>query len=40
MQLHGFIFDLDGTLGDTLPVCFAAFRVTFRHYLKRAYSDR
>lgn len=24
--LHGFIFDLDGTLGDTLPVCFAGFR--------------
>ena len=40
MRLSGLIFDLDGTLGDTLPVCFAAFRVTFRHYLKREYSDR
>lgn len=39
MQLRGIIFDLDGTLGDTLPVCFAAFRVTFRHYLKREYTD-
>ncbi len=25
----GIIFDLDGTLGDTLPVCFAAFRRVF-----------
>lgn len=40
MPLKGFIFDLDGTLGDTLPVCFAAFRETFRFYLGRDYSDR
>ncbi len=40
MNLRGLIFDLDGTLGDTLPVCFAAFRVTFRHYLKREYTDQ
>jgi phosphoglycolate phosphatase-like HAD superfamily hydrolase len=40
MSLQGVIFDLDGTLGDTLPVCFAAFRETFRHYLGREYSDR
>jgi phosphoglycolate phosphatase-like HAD superfamily hydrolase len=40
MHLRGFIFDLDGTLGDTLPVCFAAFRETFRFYLGRDYSDR
>ena len=33
------IFDLDGTLGETLPVCFAAFRVTLRHYLGRNYGD-
>jgi pyrophosphatase PpaX len=26
MRLAGAIFDLDGTLADTLPVCFAAFR--------------
>lgn len=31
-QLRGLIFDLDGTLGDTLPVCFAAFRATFRRH--------
>ncbi len=40
MQLKGLIFDLDGTLGDTLPVCFAAFRETLRSYLGRDYSDR
>ena len=34
------IFDLDGTLADTLPVCFAAFREVFRKYLDRDYSDR
>ena len=40
MNLRGLIFDLDGTLGDTLPVCFTAFRITFRHYLNRHYSDK
>jgi pyrophosphatase PpaX len=40
MKLRGLIFDLDGTLGDTLPVCFEAFRVTFRHYLNREYTDQ
>ena len=34
--LRGVIFDLDGTLADTLPVCYAAFRATFRRFvLKR-----
>jgi pyrophosphatase PpaX len=27
------IFDLDGTLGDTIPVCIQAFQRTFHHYL-------
>jgi phosphoglycolate phosphatase-like HAD superfamily hydrolase len=40
MQLRGMIFDLDGTLGDTLPVCFAAFRATFRRHLGRVLDDR
>lgn len=39
LRLKGMIFDLDGTLGDTLPVCFAAFRETFRAYLGKKYSD-
>jgi len=33
MRLRGIIFDLDGTLGDTIPVCIQAFQETFRHYL-------
>lgn len=32
-MLGGVIFDLDGTLGDTLPVCFAAFRATTVQFL-------
>ncbi len=39
MPLKGFIFDLDGTLLDTLPVCYAGFRATLRRYLGREYSD-
>ena len=38
-MLDGVIFDLDGTLGDTLPVCFAAFRNVFTEYLGVSYSD-
>src|SRR2546429_6514766 len=33
MRLRGMIFDLDGTLGDTVPVCIQAFQRTFYHYL-------
>jgi len=40
MQLQGVIFDLDGTVGDTLPVCFVAFREIFRSYLNRTYNDQ
>jgi len=39
-SLRGVIFDLDGTLGDTLPVCFEAFRATFDRYLGRRFEDR
>ncbi|HSF85889.1 MAG TPA: HAD hydrolase-like protein [Acidimicrobiia bacterium] len=38
-MLTGVIFDLDGTLGDTLPVCFAAFRKVFDDYLGETYTD-
>jgi beta-phosphoglucomutase-like phosphatase (HAD superfamily) len=31
MRLRGMIFDLDGTLGDTIPVCIHAFQRTFQH---------
>ena len=40
MPLQGVIFDLDGTVGDTLPVCFVAFREVFQRYLGRDYSDK
>lgn len=35
----GVVFDLDGTLGETLPVCFAAFRTVFERDHGVAYSD-
>ncbi len=40
MRFSGVIFDLDGTLGDTLPVCYAAFRKVFRDHLGRDFSDQ
>jgi pyrophosphatase PpaX len=40
MRLAGVIFDLDGTLGDTLPVCFAAFRRTLDEFSARHYTDK
>lgn len=39
MPFHGAIFDLDGTLADTLPVCYAAFRQVFNDHLGRTLSD-
>ena len=39
MRIEGMIFDLDGTLGETLPVCFSAFRETFGAFLGREYDD-
>ncbi len=39
MQIQGAIFDLDGTLGDTLPVCYQAFRSVFQQYEGKTYSD-
>ena len=39
MKLDGVIFDLDGTLGDTLPVCFAAFRRAMQGYSSRHFTD-
>lgn len=39
LKLTGMIFDLDGTLGDTLPLCIAAFRNAFQGYLGRRLSD-
>ncbi len=40
MKLKGFIFDLDGTLGDTFPVFFEAFRKAFDEFLGRRFTER
>jgi pyrophosphatase PpaX len=34
------MFDLDGTLGDTLPVCFSAFRKAILEFTGRSYTDQ
>jgi pyrophosphatase PpaX len=39
MHIDGAIFDLDGTLGDTLPVCYQAFRHVFHEFEGVTYSD-
>ncbi len=39
IKLKGLIFDLDGTLANTLPVCFTAFRQTFLKYLNANLTD-
>lgn len=38
-MIRGVIFDLDGTLGDTLPVCYRAFRAVLRRRLGRDFAD-
>ena len=40
IRLKGIIFDLDGTLGNTLPICFTAFRHAFERFTGRDYSER
>ncbi|HWQ72730.1 MAG TPA: HAD-IA family hydrolase [Desulfitobacteriaceae bacterium] len=40
MKLRGFIFDLDGTLLNTLPLCYIGFRSTLLKFTGREYSDR
>jgi phosphoglycolate phosphatase-like HAD superfamily hydrolase len=39
MRLDGVIFDLDGTLADTLPICFVAFRRAMEEFSGRQYTD-
>ena len=38
-MIRGVIFDLDGTLGDTLPVCYRAFSQVLGRRLGRPFSD-
>ena len=40
MNLQGVIFDLDGTLANTLPVCFAAFRRAYYEFTGKTYTDQ
>lgn len=39
MTIKGMLFDFDGTLGDTIPVCIAGMRRVILHYLNCHYSD-
>ena len=39
MRIDGVISDMDGTLADTLPVCFVAFRHTMETFSGRRYTD-
>jgi len=39
MKLEGVIFDLDGTVADTIPVIVEAFRHVFDEFLGRRFSD-
>lgn len=39
MAIKGVIFDFDGTLADTFPLIFLAFRTALIKYTGRAYSD-
>jgi len=39
LKLKGFIFDLDGTLLNSSPVCISGLRAAFRQYLGRDFSD-
>ena len=39
MLLRAMIFDLDGTLADTLPVCFEAFRRALRTHAGRTFAN-
>jgi len=39
VTIQGIIFDFDGTLADTLPLCCGAFREVTQRHLGRDYSD-
>jgi len=38
-RLRAVVFDFDGTLADTLPVCFAAFRYAFQKHINRHFTN-
>jgi HAD superfamily hydrolase (TIGR01549 family) len=39
MNIKGILFDMDGTLADTVPVCIQAYRQTFEKFLDRSVTD-
>jgi pyrophosphatase PpaX len=39
MQITALIFDMDGTIGDTIPMILVALRETFAHFTGRIYTD-
>lgn len=38
MNLSGILFDLDGTLGDTVPICIGALQETLFHFTRHVYT--
>lgn len=40
MKIKGIIFDLDGTLADTLPLCIQAFKASVQPLINRQVSDQ
>ena len=39
MELKGFLFDLDGTLANTLPLCIKVYQQTLHHITGRTYTE-
>jgi phosphoglycolate phosphatase-like HAD superfamily hydrolase len=39
MHIQGIIFDLDGTLADTLPICIQAYQETLKHFTGRSFTE-
>lgn len=39
MTLAGVIFDLDGTIGETLPLCLKAYQHVFRMFLQKEFTE-
>jgi len=40
MQIKGILFDLDGTLAHTLPICIKAYQQTFKHFTGRSFTEQ
>jgi pyrophosphatase PpaX len=40
MHIKGIIFDLDGTLADTLTICIQTYQEVFQHFTGRSFSEQ